>query len=143
MDTKPGKRKSRMNNIQSRMNSASYDMAKFKANEKDLREKIRFFEKKEEKGELKDYMYGRMQEAKEMYARLLELKSGGPLAPTAAPLAPTAAPFIQSEDMHLQAPETIAAANSQRNDALKTVLSNTLSSAPAQMRITPTNTLLR
>ena len=141
MDTKPGKRKSRMNNIQSRMNSASYDMAKFKANEKDLREKIRFFEKKEEKGELKDYMYGRMQEAKEMYARLLELKSGGPLAPTAAPLAPTAAPFIQSEDMHLQAPETIAAANSQRNDALKTVLSNTLSSAPAQMRITPTNTL--
>lgn len=114
MDNKPGKRKSRMNNIQSRINSASYDMAKFKANEKDLREKIAFFEKKEVKGELKDYMYRRMQEAKEMYARLLALKSGEPLP---------------------------AAANTQINAALQPFLSNTLTSAPAQMRITPTATL--
>ena len=111
MDTKPGKRKSRMNNIQSRMNSGAYNMAKFKANEKDLREKVAFFEKKEAKGELKDYMYGRMQEAKKMYARLLALKSGEPLP---------------------------AAANTQINVALQPLLSNTLSSAPAQMHKTTT-----
>lgn len=142
MDNKPGKRKSRMNNIQSRMNSGSYDMAKFKANEKDLREKIAFFEKKDEKGELKDYMYTRMEEAKAMYAQLLALKSSEPLAaaaaPTAtrAPRATTAAPLIQGEDIHLQAPETIAAASRERNLALESLLSGTLSSVPAQMAAT-------
>ena len=90
MDNKPGKRKSRMNNIQSRLNSGLYDMSKFKANEKDLREKVAFFEKKEAKGELKDYMYFRMEEAKEMYAKLMALKSGATL-PTAAAGAAAAA----------------------------------------------------
>lgn len=151
MDNKPGKRKSRMNNIQSRMNSGSYDMAKFKANEKDLREKIAFFEKKDEKGELKDYMYARMEEAKAMYAQLLALKSSEPLAAAAAPMATraprapkataaaaaaTAAPLIQGEDIHLQTPETIAAANRERNLALESLFSGTLSSVPAQMAAT-------
>ena len=129
MDNKPGKRKSRMNNIQSRLNSSLYDMSKFKANEKDLREKVAFFEKKEAKGELKDYMYFRMEEAKEMYAKLMALKSG---APTAAPTAAAAAaggttaaasPLAQSSNTNAPFVEPTAAA-----------AANTLSSAPAKTR---------
>jgi len=138
MDNKPGKRKSRMNNIQSRINSGSYNMAKFKANEKDLREKIAFFEKKDAKGELKDYMYSRMEEAKAMYAQLLALKSGEPAAAAsaAAPAAATVAPLIQGNNIYLQEAETIAAANNQRNAAIESLFPGTLSSVPAQIRAT-------
>lgn len=129
MDNKPGKRKSRMNNIQSRMNSGSYNMAKFKANEKDLREKIAFFEKKEAKGEMKDYMYGRMEEARLMYDQLMALKSGAPL-PTAvaAPILAAAEPVSQFDR------EQQELANNQRNAAIESLFPGTLSSVPAQTR---------
>ena len=130
MDNKPGKRKSRMNNIQSRLNSGLYDMSKFKANEKDLREKVAFFEKKEAKGELKDYMYFRMEEAKAMYAKLMALKSGATL-PTAAGAAAAAggttaaaSPLAQTANANVPFIEPTAAAT----------VANTLSSAPAQTR---------
>jgi len=128
MDNKPGKRKSRMNNIKSRMNSGSYNMAKFKANEKNLREKIAFFEKKEAKGELKDYMYARMEEAKSMYGQLMALKSGAPLPTVAAAAAAPAEPISQfvREQQEL--------ANNQRNTAIESLFPGTLSSVPAQTR---------
>ena len=109
-----------MNNIQSRMNSGLYDMAKFKANEKDLREKIAFFEKKDAKGELKDYMYARMEEAKAMYEQLMALKSGAPL-PAAA---------VNTNAAFIQAPATeLATAPAAEN-----LFPATLSSFPAQTR---------
>lgn len=123
-----------MNNIKSRMNSGSYNMSKFKANEKDLREKIAFFEKKEAKGELKDYMYARMEEAKGMYDQLLALKSGAPL-PTVAAAAPapraraTVAQPISQFDK-----EEHELANNQRNAAIESLFPGTLTSAPAQTR---------
>jgi hypothetical protein len=125
MDNKPGKRKSRMNNIKSRMNSGSYNMAKFKANEKDLREKIAFFEKKEAKGELKDYMYPRMEEAKSMYDELMALKSGAPLPTVAAAAAEPISQFDREEQ---------ELANNQRNAAIESLFPGTLSSVPAQTR---------
>lgn len=88
MDNKPGKRKSRLNNIRGRLNSGAYDMAKFKANEKNLREKVAYFEKKEAANEFKDYMIPRYDEARDLYARLLAMKPGSSTAAaTAAPLA--------------------------------------------------------
>jgi hypothetical protein len=126
MDNKPGKRKSRMNNIQSRMNSGAYNMAKFKANEKNLREKIAFFEKKEAKGELKDYMYGRMEEARAMYDQLMALKSGAPL--------PAAAPTVAAEPLSQFNSEQQELANNQRNAAIESLFPGTLSSVPAQTR---------
>ncbi len=123
-----------MNNIQSRLNSSLYDMSKFKANEKDLREKVAFFEKKEAKGELKDYMYFRMEEAKEMYAKLMALKSGVtlPTAAAGAAAAPAAAggttaaasPLAQTANTNAPFVEPTAAAT----------VANTLSSAPAKTR---------
>lgn len=129
MDNKPGKRKSRMNNIQSRLNSSLYDMSKFKANEKDLREKVAFFEKKEAKGELKDYMYFRMEEAKEMYARLMALKAGAPTAAAAGAAGGTtaaASPLAQTLNTNAPFVEPTAAATA--------AAANTLSSAPAETR---------
>jgi len=129
MDNKPGKRKSRMNNIKSRMNSGSYNMAKFKANEKDLREKIAFFEKKEEKGELKDYMWARMEEAKAMYEQLMALKSGAPLPAAAA--AAAASPLAQAVNTNVKSAPPPSAAVAEAGEKL---FPATLSSAPAQTR---------
>jgi hypothetical protein len=95
------------------MNSGAYDMAKFKANEKNLREKVRFFQAKEAKGELKAYMIPRYDEAKAMHSKLLAMNPGAaaPLPSAASPVAPTIANLA----------ETMA-------------FPNTLSSAPAKTR---------
>ena len=143
MDNKPGKRKSRMNNIQSRLNSSLYDMSKFKANEKDLREKVAFFEKKEAKGELKDYMYFRMEEAKEMYARLMALKAGGTTAAAATAAAAAAGgQAAAAEPEAALAPlatiQEVEYANRQRNAAVESLFPGTLSSIPAEARRKPT-----
>jgi hypothetical protein len=122
MDNKPGKRQSKMNNIRSRMNSGSYNMAKFDKNEKNLKEKIAFFEKKDEAGQLKGYMYPRMEEAKALYERLLALKSNAPLP------AATAFEAEQGEGQRF--------ANSQRNAATEALFQSTLSSIPAATRTT-------
>jgi hypothetical protein len=134
MDNKPGKRKSRMNNIQSRMNSGSYDMAKFKANEKNLREKIAFFEKKDAKGELKDYMYIRLEEAKAMYEQLMALKSGAPVPPL-----PLISPVAVNAAINAAggvADNVLPVVNQQRNLLVENVFPTTLSSIPAQARTT-------
>jgi len=138
MDNKPGKRKSRMNNIQSRMNSGSYDMAKFKANEKNLREKIAFFEKKDAKGELKDYMYIRLEEAKAMYEQLMALKSGAPLPPLPliSPVAVNAAINAAGGVAGGVADNVLPVVNQQRNLLVENVFPTTLSSIPAQARTT-------
>ena len=135
MDNKPGKRKSRMNNIQSRMNSGSYNMAKFKANEKDLREKIAFFEKKDEKGELKDYMYLRMEEAKVMYAQLMALKSGAPL-PAISSTAVNAAVNAAGGAAGGAASNALPVLNQERKLLVENIFPTTLSSIPAQVRTT-------
>ena len=116
------------------MNSDSYDMAKFKANEKDLREKIAFFEKKEASGDLKDYMYVRMEEAKAMYEQLMALKSGAPLpsvAAAAAAPAPRAAATVPLSQFDEEQQEL---ANNQRNAAIESLFPGTLTSVPAQTR---------
>jgi hypothetical protein len=126
MDNKPGKRKSRLNNIRGRLNSGAYDMAKFKANEKNLREKVAFFEKKEAANEFKDYMIPRYDEAKELYARLLAAKSGNPTATVAGMAAPIA--------------DTAASLQTLFSPGGGTVFANTLSSAPPPAKVARSRT---
>jgi hypothetical protein len=79
------KRKDLMDNIGSRLNSGAYNAAKnLKKNEKDLREKVKFFEKKEVAGQLKDYMVPRLRLAKDLLVRIQELKGEEPNAATVA-----------------------------------------------------------
>lgn len=113
------KRKSKLNNIRSRLNSGAYDMAKFKANEKNLRDKVVFFQAKEARGELKGYMIPRYDEAKAMHAKLVAMQPNAvaPI-PSAAP-APAASPAT--------AAPTIA-------NIAETIAFPTLSSAPAKTR---------
>jgi hypothetical protein len=82
------KRKDLMDNIGSRLNSGAYNAAKnLKKNEKDLREKVKFFEKKEVAGQLKDYMVPRLRLAKDLLVRIQELKGEEPNATLARPVA--------------------------------------------------------
>jgi hypothetical protein len=83
------KRKDLMDNIGSRLNSGAYNAAKnLKKNEKDLREKVKFFEKKEATGQLKDYMVPRLRLAKDLLVKIQGLKGEEPnVATAAAPLA--------------------------------------------------------
>ena len=61
---KADKRKDLMDNIKARLNSSTYNVTRhFRKNEKDLREKVKFFEKKIATGEMKDYMMPRFQQA--------------------------------------------------------------------------------
>jgi hypothetical protein len=113
-------------------------MAKFDKNEKNLREKIAFFEKKDEAGELKGYMYPRMEEAKALYAQLLALKSNAAL-PAALPAAAPAAEVLRKNN--LESVEAFEAerqelANNQRNAAIESLFPGTLSSIPAATRRT-------
>ena len=64
-----------MANIESRVNSGSYT----RKNEKDVREKVRFFQKKEAGGVLPKYMEPRYVRAKALMAKIDALKSGNPL----------------------------------------------------------------
>ena len=91
------KRRDLMDNIKSRVN-AGYNVSHIKKNEKDLREKVKFFEKKEATGELKGYMRARYNAARDLLGKIMEIKTGtgaattAPAAATAAPAAATAAP---------------------------------------------------
>lgn len=90
----PGKRKNLMDNIKSRVNSGDYNMTRYRKNEKNLRNKVKFFEKKEAAGELKGYMASRLQAARELLARIQAMKSGeapAAVAPAPAPREPTPA----------------------------------------------------
>lgn len=74
---KKAKRRDLMDNIKSRVN-AGYNVSHLKKNEKDLKDKVKFFEKKDATGELKEYMRPRYELAKELLGRITELKPGQP-----------------------------------------------------------------
>ena len=74
---KKAKRRDLMDNIKSRVN-AGYNVSHLKKNEKDLKDKVKFFEKKDATGQLKEYMRPRYELAKELLGRITELKPGQP-----------------------------------------------------------------
>ena len=74
---KKAKRRDLMDNIKSRVN-AGYNVSHLKKNEKDLKDKVKFFEKKDATGELKEYMRPRYELAKELLGRITEFKPGQP-----------------------------------------------------------------
>uniref|UniRef100_A0A6C0KBR0 Uncharacterized protein n=1 Tax=viral metagenome TaxID=1070528 RepID=A0A6C0KBR0_9ZZZZ len=71
MEGAAGKRKDLMDNIKARLNSGAYNRDRFfKKNEKDLKAKVKFFEDKRAKGEMKPFMAPRYEQAKAMLAQL-------------------------------------------------------------------------
>ena len=88
-----GKRKDLMDNIKGRLNANVYNAAShYTKNEKDLTEKVKFFEKKIATGQMKDYMTPRYEAAKELLARLQAKRPANmPVAKTRAPRATVAA----------------------------------------------------
>ena len=74
------KRKDLITNIRSRLNSGAYNSSRYSKNEKDLLNKVKFFQKKEADGTLKEYMRERYQEAKDLLVKLQSTKSGLPMA---------------------------------------------------------------
>jgi len=92
MDAK-GKRRDLMDNIKSRLNSGAYNRTQhYKKNEKDLKEKVKFFEKKIATGEMRDYMMPRYEQARVLLAKLQGDEVAPALAPALAPAALTLAP---------------------------------------------------
>jgi hypothetical protein len=87
------KRKDLMDNIKGRLNANVYNAATHYAkNEKDLTEKVKFFEKKIATGQMKDYMTPRYEAAKELLALLQARRPANmPVAKTRAPRATVAA----------------------------------------------------
>lgn len=83
------KRKDLMDNIKGRLNANVYNAAThYSKNEKDLTEKVKFFEKKIATGQMKDYMTPRYEAAKELLARLQAKRPANmPVAKTRAPRA--------------------------------------------------------
>ena len=66
-------------NIRRRMNSGSYNVSRnAKKNQRDIREKIAEYEKKEREGKLKHFMIPRYDEAKELMARIEAMQVGPP-----------------------------------------------------------------
>jgi hypothetical protein len=94
MEAKAEKRKDLMDNIKARLNSNSYNVTRhFRKNEKDLREKVKFFEKKIATGEMREYMMPRFQQAQALLAKIEGLRPANmPAVPKAvrAPRAPKA-----------------------------------------------------
>ena len=91
---KADKRKDLMDNIKSRLNSNNYNVTRhFRKNEKDLREKVKFFEKKIATGEMREYMMPRFQQAQALLAKIEGLRPANmPAVPKVAraPRAPKA-----------------------------------------------------
>jgi len=120
MDGAAGKRKDLMNNIKSRLNAGSYNIEKYyKKNEKNLKDKVKFFEKKIAAGEMKPFMSPRFEQAKVMLGKLMAMK-GMPSA-LAAPAANLNAP------LNLLAPEASLA-------PAASLLSEVVVSAPKKAR---------
>ena len=83
-NNKPARRKNMIGNIRRRINSGSYNVSRnAKKNQRDIREKIAEYQKKEREGKLKHFMIPRYDEAKELMARI-EAMQGGPPAPVIA-----------------------------------------------------------
>jgi hypothetical protein len=78
-NNKPVRRKNMIGNIRRRMNSGSYNVSRnAKKNQRDIREKIAEYEKKEREGKLKHFMIPRYDEAKELMARIEAMQVGPP-----------------------------------------------------------------
>lgn len=117
------KRKSLIANIQSRVNSGQYNVSQhFKKNQKNLLEKVKFFQKKEVAGGLPAYLVPRYQEAKDLLARVQALNPEGaaPLPVAPLPVAPLPAapsplsPFTESsQEATFAAPPPPPPASSQ------------------------------
>jgi hypothetical protein len=76
------KRKDLVTNIQGRVNSGAYNIGKYyKKNEKDLSEKVKFFEKKMSTGEMKPFMRPRYEQARDVLDKLRKLRGMPPLPP--------------------------------------------------------------
>jgi len=122
MDGAAGKRKDLMNNIKSRLNAGSYNIEKYyKKNEKDLKDKVKFFEKKIAAGEMKPFMSPRFEQAKMMLGKLMAMK-GMPSA-----LAAPAAAANLNAPLNLLAPEASLA-------PAASLLSEVVVSAPNKAR---------
>ena len=92
-NNKPVRRKNMIGNIRRRMNSGSYNVSRnAKKNQRDIREKIAEYEKKEREGKLKHFMIPRYDEAKELMARIEAMQAGPP------------APAIAQNNMRSQTP---------------------------------------
>ena len=66
-------------NIRRRINSGSYNVSRnAKKNQRDIREKIAEYQKKEREGKLKHFMIPRYDEAKELMARIEAMQAGPP-----------------------------------------------------------------
>lgn len=80
-NNKPVRRKNVIGNIRRRMNSGSYNLSRnAKKNERDIREKVVEYQKKEQEGKLKHFMVPRYDEAKELLARIQAMQGGPPPA---------------------------------------------------------------
>jgi hypothetical protein len=73
-----GKRKDVMANIESQLSSTAYNMGRYNANVKFLKEKVKFFEKKKAAGEDLGFMGPRLERAQKTLQRVEALKSGAP-----------------------------------------------------------------
>ena len=103
MESAAGKRKDLMNNIRSRLNADSYNIDKYyKKNEKDLKDKVKFFEKKIAAGEMKPFMSPRFEQAKMMLGKLMAMKG---MAPAGQAVAAEAAANLNAP-LNLLAPES-------------------------------------
>ena len=109
MEGAAGKRKDLMNNIRSRLNADSYNIDKYyKKNEKDLKDKVKFFEKKIAAGEMKPFMSPRFEQAKMMLGKLMAMKGMAPPAGLAVAAEATA---NLNAPLNLLAPESAVAAS--------------------------------
>ena len=111
---KKAKRRDLMDNIKSRVN-AGYNVSHLKKNEKDLKDKVKFFEKKDATGELKEYMRPRYELAKELLGRITELKPGQPAimpAPFASSMASSPVSLAASSPASLAASQAASQAAS-------------------------------
>jgi len=126
MEGAAGKRKDLMNNIKSRLNAGSYNVEKYyKKNEKDLKDKVKFFEKKIAAGEMKPFMSPRFEQAKMMLGKLMAMKGMPALAaPALAAPAPAA---------NLNAPLNLLAAEASLGPAAS-LLPEVVASAPKKAR---------
>lgn len=136
----PDKRPSILTNIRGRLNAGNYNVSKhFKKNEKNLREKVKFFEKKEAAGQLRADMAQRLQEARELLSRVQALNPGGarPLnMPVVAPVAaasPFAAPSPVAAPSPFAPPSPVASPSSE--NALLSAMGGLSLSQPAQPKM--------
>ena len=92
-NNKPVRRKNMIGNIRRRMNSGSYNVSRnAKKNERDIREKVVEYQKKEQEGKLKHFMVPRYDEAKELLARIQAMR------------VPPPAPVVAQNNMRSQTP---------------------------------------